>query len=82
MYAEATWPARRAQPSILVPPTAVAVNTEKVFVIRNNQGRAEHVPVVKGAAAGELVEVFGALAAGDRVLRRASDEIRPGAALK
>jgi hypothetical protein len=40
------------------------------------------VPVVKGAAAGELVEVFGALAAGDRVLRRASDEIRPGAALK
>ncbi|MBZ2180962.1 MAG: efflux RND transporter periplasmic adaptor subunit [Acidobacteria bacterium] len=82
MYAEATWPARRALPSILVPPTAVAVNTEKVFVIRSNQGRAEHVPVVKGAAAGELVEVFGALAAGDRVLRRASDEIRPGTPLK
>jgi multidrug efflux pump subunit AcrA (membrane-fusion protein) len=82
MYAEATWPARRAQPSILVPPTAVAVNTEKVFVIRNNKGQAEHVPVVKGAAAGDLVEVFGALAAGDRLLRRASDEIRPGTPLK
>ena len=82
MYAEAVWPARRAKPSILVPPTAVVTTTEKVFVIRNAVGKAEYVPVAKGATAGDLLEVFGNLAAGDRVLRRASDEIRPGSQLK
>ena len=82
MYAEAVWPARRAKPSILVPPTAVVTTTEKVFVIRNTDGKAEYVPVAKGAPAGDLLEVFGALAAGDKVLRRASDEIRPGSPLK
>ncbi len=82
MYAEATWPARRAKPSILVPPTSVVTTTEKVFVIRNNNGQAEHVPVAKGAPAGDLLEVFGDLNAGDKILRRGSDEIRPGTAIK
>ena len=82
MYAEAVWPARRAKPSILVPPTAVVTTTEKVFVIRNTDGKAEYVPVAKGAAAGDLLEVFGALAAGDKILRRGSDEVRAGSPLK
>ncbi|MCX6603659.1 MAG: efflux RND transporter periplasmic adaptor subunit [Acidobacteria bacterium] len=82
MYAEAVWPARRAKLSILVPPTAVVTTTEKVFVIRNTDGKAEYVPVTKGAAAGDLLEVFGGLAAGDKILRRGSDEIRPGSSLK
>lgn len=82
MYAEATWPTRRAKASILVPPTAVVTTTEKVFVIRNANGKAEHVPVTKGAPSGDLIEVFGPLQAGDKVLRRASDEIRAGSPLK
>ena len=37
--------------------------------------------VRKGASEGDLVEVTGNLRAGDRVVRRATDEMREGAAL-
>ena len=82
MYAEVTWPVRKAKGSILVPPGAVVTTTEKVFVIRNNGGTAEHVQVSKGASAGDLIEVFGGLKDGDLVVKRGSDEIRAGQAIK
>jgi RND family efflux transporter MFP subunit len=78
MFAEVSWPARRAGESLLVPPTAVVTTTERTFVIRVNGGRAEWVNVRRGSAAGEMVEVFGPLAPGDLVVRRANDEIREG----
>ncbi len=78
MYPEITWPVRRPRPSLLVPPTAVVTTTERTFVIRVKDGQAEWVNVGRGAPAGGLVEVFGALQPGDVVLRRASDEIREG----
>ena len=82
MYADVEWPSRRAGPSLLVPPTAVVTTTERSFVIRVNNGLAEWVNVSKGAMAGELVEVMGALSAGDIVVRRGTDEIRQGSAIK
>lgn len=82
MYAEATWPVRKSKASILVPPTAVVTTTEKVFVIRSTDGKAEHVPVLKGAPFGDLLEVFGDLKAGDLIVKRGSDEIRVGQFMK
>lgn len=82
MYAEATWPVRKPRLSILVPPTSVVTTTEKVFVIRVKDGKAEWVPVKKGAISGDLVEVFGDLTANDKILKRASDEIREGTPIK
>lgn len=82
MYAEVTWPVRKAKGSILVPPGAIVTTTEKIFVIRNNGGVAEYVGVSKGAPAGDLVEVFGNLRDGDRIVKRGSDEIRAGQAIK
>jgi len=82
MYAEVTWPVRKAKGSILVPPTAIVTTTEKVFVIRNNGGTAEHVAVSKGSPAGDLMEVFGNLHDGDLIVKRASDEIRAGQPIK
>jgi len=38
--------------------------------------------VVRSAADGDLIQVSGDLRAGDMVVRRATDEIRPGAALR
>lgn len=82
MYPSVKWPVRRAKSSLLVPKTAVVTTTERTFVIRAHDGRAEWVNVSKGVADGELVEVRGNLAAGDQVVRRATDEIRDGAALR
>jgi multidrug efflux pump subunit AcrA (membrane-fusion protein) len=79
MYAEVEWPTRRSQPSLLVPPTAVATNTERSFVIRVTGGKAEWVDVSKGIPQGDLIEVLGALAPGDVILKRATDETRHGA---
>ncbi|MGH9253920.1 MAG: efflux RND transporter periplasmic adaptor subunit [Vicinamibacterales bacterium] len=81
MFADVTWPVRRASTSLLVPATSVVTTTERTFVIRNRAGRAEWVSVRRGAAMGELVEVFGELREGDLVVRRGNDEIREGAAL-
>jgi RND family efflux transporter MFP subunit len=82
MYAEVEWPVRRARASLLVPPTAVVTTTERSFVVRLAGGRAEWVNVSKGALAGELVEVTGALKPGDEIVKRATDEIREGSALE
>jgi membrane fusion protein (multidrug efflux system) len=82
MYPLVKWPIRRPRPSLLVPKTSLVTTTERTFVIRNQNGRAEWVNVVKGATDGEMIEVLGSLQAGDMVVRRATDEIREGVAIE
>lgn len=82
MYPSVKWPVRSGKPALYVPKTAVVTTTERVFVIRSRDGKAEWVDVKKGAAEGDLIEVVGALHAGDMVVRRGTDEIRPGAAIR
>jgi RND family efflux transporter MFP subunit len=82
MYPEVSWPVRRGKASLLVPPTAIVTTTEKSFVIRVRNGRAEWVTVRRGQPAGELVEIFGPVREGDEIVRRATDEIRDGAPLR
>jgi RND family efflux transporter MFP subunit len=81
MYPAVKWPVRRSHPALFVPKTGVVTTTERTFVIRDQGGRAEWVYVKKGFADGDLIEVVGALKAGDRVVRRATDEIRDGSPL-
>ncbi len=81
MYATVKWPARRATASLFVPKASVVTTTERTFVIREKDGRAAWVDVRKGVSDGDLVEVIGALQAGDKVVKRATDELRDGAAL-
>jgi hypothetical protein len=78
MYPSVRWPIRAARALLLVPKTSVVTTTERTFVIRDRNGRAEWVDVRKGVADGDLVEVAGDLKVGDRVVQRASDEIREG----
>ena len=81
MYPAVKWPVRRSRPALFVPKTSVVTTTERLFVIRDRDGHAEWVDVRKGAEDGDLVEVIGNLQAGDKVVRRATDEIRAGTAL-
>jgi len=78
MYPSVTWPVRKGHPALWVPKTSVVTTTERTFVIREHDGRAEWVDVKKGAADGDLIEVSGNLRAGDKVVRRGTDEIREG----
>jgi len=81
MYPSVRWPVRRAAPALFVPKTSVVTTNERTFVIRDQGGKAQWINVRKGVADGDLTEVAGDLKAGDKVVRRASDELRDGAPL-
>jgi membrane fusion protein, multidrug efflux system len=78
MFAEVQWPVSRAQASLFVPTSAVVRTSERQFVVRVRDSTAEWVDVRRGEVNGDLIEVFGELREGDVVIRRGSDEIRPG----
>jgi RND family efflux transporter MFP subunit len=82
MYPTVKWPVHSAHAVLMVPRTAVVTTSERTFVIRDRDGRAEWVDVRKGAVDGDLIEIAGPLRSGDRVLRRATDETREGAAIQ
>lgn len=81
MFPEAMWPVRRAGTTLFVPASAVVKTTERVFVVRVRDGRAEWVDVLTGESDGDRVEVFGELSPQDEVAARGSDEVRPGDAV-
>jgi RND family efflux transporter MFP subunit len=82
MYSTVHWPVRSTDPAIFVPKTAVVTTTERTFVVRDKNGRAEWVNVQKGAVEGDLIRVIGPLREGERVVKRATDEMREGMDLK
>jgi membrane fusion protein, multidrug efflux system len=82
MYPSVLWPVERGGASVLVPLTSIVTTTERVFVIRDNGGKAQWVNVRKGSNVGNLVEVEGDLKAGEEIVERGTDEIRDGTRLE
>ena len=82
MYGEVTWPVKKKRASLLVPASSIVTTTERSFVIRLNEGRAQWVNVSRGAMSGGLVEVWGALSPGDTIVRRGTDELRESTPLR
>ena len=78
MFADVLWPVKRTAPTLFVPASAIVESTEKTFVVRIQNGVAEQVPVKRGVAERDVVEVFGGLAAGDTIAKRGSEELRNG----
>jgi RND family efflux transporter MFP subunit len=81
MYPTVRWPVRSSEQALFVPRTSVVTTTERTFVIRENNGRAEWVNVQKGPIDGDMIRVIGPVKAGDRIVKRANDEIREGTVL-
>ena len=78
-FCQVRWPVRRAKPSLFVPSGSIAVTTDRTFVIRIKNAKAEWVDVRSGLTSGALTEVFGDLRPGDNVAARGTDELRSGA---
>jgi membrane fusion protein, multidrug efflux system len=76
MYPTVDWPVSSAQPQLVVPSTSVVTTTERTFVITSLNGKAHWVDVRKGPAFGDQVAIRGKIKPGERVVKRASDEIR------
>ncbi|MEQ9440515.1 MAG: efflux RND transporter periplasmic adaptor subunit [Cyclobacteriaceae bacterium] len=81
MYAEATLPVSRNASTLFVPASSVVTSSEGVYVIRKKENVADWVRVSKGSALDTLVEVFGALQAGELIVKNADPELRDGMAL-
>ena len=81
MYATVKWPVRSSQQILLVPKTSVVTTTERTFVIREKNGHAEWIDIRQGTSEGDFIQVIGPLKPGERVVRRATDEIREGTPL-
>ena len=82
-YAEVSIPLPSNDSSFIVPRTAVVTSTEKVFVIRVADNKAEWVDVKKGREVEGRTEVYSDdLRAGDNLIRVATDEIRNGSEIK
>lgn len=82
MYAEVTLPIERSAKTLFVPTTSVVSSSEKQFVIRVRDNRAQWVSVQKGNVVDSLVEVFGDLQPGIAIVRTATEEIRDGQAVR
>lgn len=78
MFSDVIWPMARSQPSLFVPSSAVAVTTERMFVIRVRDGITEWVDVKRGATMDNLVEVFGNLEPNDQVAVLGTDQLHAG----
>jgi membrane fusion protein, multidrug efflux system len=78
MFPEVLWPVRRSEATLFVPSSCVVRTTEATFVVRVRDGKAEWVNVQTGEVDGKLAEIFGDVRAGDEVVLRATDELRPG----
>ncbi len=82
MYPTVDWPVGSNATELFVPNTSVVTTTERTFVIAAVNGHAHWIDVRKGPVAGEQVAIRGAIAEGQLVVRRATDEIREGMPLQ
>lgn len=82
MHAEVNISLPAKDSTFVIPKTALVSSTEKVFVIRVVNQKAEWVDVKKGREAGDKVEVYGDLNEGDQIIKTATDELRNGSDIK
>jgi membrane fusion protein (multidrug efflux system) len=78
MYAEVKIPMLSGAKSLLVPNTAIVRSTEKEYVVKNDNGKADLVEIKEGLVSSDATEIFGNLKPNDKVVLKASDEIKQG----
>ena len=78
MYAEVQVPMRSGSKSLLVPNSAIVRSTEREYVVAVRDGKAELVDVKEGLTSHDSTEVFGNLKPNDKIVLKASDDIKQG----
>jgi multidrug efflux pump subunit AcrA (membrane-fusion protein) len=78
MTARVLLPVGAPRTSIAVPRDAIVLGPQGAAVYVVREGIAHAVPVSTGAAEGQLIEVRGELRAGERVVVRGNERLRPG----
>lgn len=79
MFPDVIWPVTRAQPTLVVPSSAIGRNVDQAYVIRIHNNLAEQVDVRTGGTANGLTEIFGNLNKGDHIASQATQDLHTGA---
>lgn len=83
MIAEVKIPFPAKDSTLIVPKSALVSSTERVFVIRVVNNKAEWVDVKRGRETNGKIEVFSnKLQSGDQLVKKGSEEVRDGAEVK
>lgn len=78
MFAEVTLQLTNKQKTFVIPQSAVTQNSQRIFVVRVVDHKAEWVDVKKGRETTDSLEVYGALKPGDLLVSRATDQLKNG----
>jgi RND family efflux transporter MFP subunit len=76
-------PTAKAEIVLAIPRDALVLRRDGAFVFRvDDENKAQRVAVKLGVASGDFVAVSGELKAGDRVVTRGGERLRPGSSVK
>ncbi|MHB8206537.1 efflux RND transporter periplasmic adaptor subunit [Mucilaginibacter sp.] len=78
MFAQVNLQLSNAQKNFIVPQSAVTENSQRIFVIRVVNNKAQWVNIQKGRETADSLEVYGNLKAGDVLISNATDEMKNG----
>jgi RND family efflux transporter MFP subunit len=78
MFAEVTLQLTNKQKTFVIPQSAVTQNSQRIFVVRVVDHKAEWVDVKKGRETTDSLEVYGALKPGDLLVSHATDQLKNG----
>lgn len=76
MYADVVLHSKGNAAALLVPATAVVTSTERKYVLVIRDGKINKVDISTGNQTASKTEIFGNLKAGEKVVLKATDEIR------
>ena len=82
MYADVFLDSKGNTDGYTVPRTAVVTSTERKYVIAVRDGRTVRVDVATGNESADQVEIAGDLQPGEKIVRKASDDLQEGLVIK
>jgi membrane fusion protein (multidrug efflux system) len=82
MYADVLLDSKGNSDGYTVPRTAVVTSTERKYVVAIRGGRTVRVDVVTGNESASQVEISGDLQPGEKIVRKASDDLQEGLVIK
>ena len=78
MFAEVVLPIKRTTLTLVVPKSAIVISTERKYIITIKDGKTKWIDVQEGNSRNDSTEVFGNLLVQDKVVLKATDEIKEG----
>ncbi|HTD41361.1 MAG TPA: efflux RND transporter periplasmic adaptor subunit, partial [Mucilaginibacter sp.] len=78
MFAQVNLQLGNSKKTFIVPQSAVTENSQRVFIIKVVNHKAQWVNVQKGRETADSLEVYGNLSAGDILISNATDEMKNG----